>query len=76
VYVLDVRARSEKSSQPVARVLDVAAPNLVTSLLLLSAALVLASRVHMGLYLLVAPMLAALIDGVASAWLLLTKIKQ
>jgi hypothetical protein len=46
------------------------------SLLLLSAALVLVGGVHAGLYLLVAPILVALTGSVASAWLLLTKIRQ
>ena len=76
LYSLDVRARSGRSGQPIARTLDVVAPNLVTSLLLLAAALLLVSGVHAGLYVLVAPMLIAIVGGVTSAWLLLTKIQQ
>jgi hypothetical protein len=43
---------------------------------MLAAALLLVSGVHAGLYVLVAPMLIAIVGGVTSAWLLLTKIKQ
>jgi hypothetical protein len=37
---------------------------------------VLAAGAHAGLYVLVAPVLAALTGGVASAWLLLTRIAE
>jgi hypothetical protein len=45
-------------------------------LLLLAAGIVLVLGVHAGLYVLVGPVLTALIGGVASAWLFLTKITE
>ncbi len=50
------------------------APNLVTSVLLLVAGVLVAFGLHAGLYVLVLPVLVALAGGVVSAWLLLTKI--
>jgi hypothetical protein len=51
-------------------------PNAVTSVLLIAAGIVLVLAVPAGLYVLVAPILAALVGGVASTWLLLTKITE
>ena len=73
LYVLDRRARSGPSIQPVGRLLDTVAPNAVTSLLLLAAALVLTSGERSGLYVLIAPVIVALSGGVLSAWLLLVR---
>lgn len=74
LYLLDRRARAQSSNQEIGRVLDAVAPNGVTSLLLGAAGIVLVLGVHAGLYVLVAPVLVAFAGGVASAWLLLTKI--
>jgi hypothetical protein len=48
----------------------------VTSLLLLAAGIVLVLGVPAGLYVLVGPVFVALVGGVTSAWLLLTKITE
>ena len=46
----------------------------VTSVLVLVSGVVIAAGAHAGLYVLVVPVVAALAGGVASAWLLLTRI--
>jgi hypothetical protein len=74
--ILDRRARTESSDQAIAPVLRAVAPNLVTSLLLFAAGLTLVLGVRAGLYVLIGPVLAALIGGVTSAWLFLTKITE
>lgn len=76
---LDRRARRGSSAragstQAVARLLEAVAPNMVTSILLLIAGLLVVFRLHAGLYVLVIPVLSALLGGVVSAWLLLTRI--
>jgi len=76
LYILDQRAKGGKSNQAIAPVLEAVAPNAVTSLLLLAAGIVLVLGVHAGLYVLVGPVLVALVGGVASAWLFLTKITE
>jgi hypothetical protein len=73
LYVLDRRARSGPRSQPVGRLLEVVAPNAITSSLLLAAAAVLTSGEHRGMYVLIAPVIVALSGGVLSAWLLLVR---
>lgn len=62
------------STQAVASLLDAVAPNLVTAVLLGIAGLLLVFGVHAGLYVLVLPVVVALVGGVVSAWLVLTKI--
>jgi hypothetical protein len=74
--VLDRRAKASRSDQAIAQVLEAVTPNLVTSVLLLAAGTILALGLHAGLYVLVAPVLTALVGGVVSAWLLLTKITE
>ena len=72
--VLDRRAKASRSDQAIAQVLEAVTPNLVTSVLLLASGIILALGLGAGLYVLVAPVLTALVGGAASAWLLLTKI--
>jgi modulator of FtsH protease len=62
------------STQAVASLLDVVAPNLVTAVALALAGVLLGFAVHAGLYVLVLPVLVAIVGGVVSAWLALTKI--
>jgi hypothetical protein len=76
LLVLDRRASRDTKRQPLGRLLDAVAPNTVTSLLLLASALVLVSGFGAGLYVLVAPVLVALIGGVTGAWLLLIRTTQ
>jgi hypothetical protein len=77
MLALDHRARSgadQSGAQTIGRILDVIAPNAVTSVLVLVSGVFIAAGVHAGLYILVVPVVAALVGGVASAWLLLTRI--
>ncbi len=76
LYVLDRRAKASRSGQAIAQVLEAVTPNLVTSVLLLAAGTILALGLHAGLYVLVTPVLTALVGGVVSAWLFLTKITE
>ena len=71
---LDRRAGAGDTSSAAARLLEAAAPNLLTMLLMLAAGVVLAVGQPDGLYVLVAPILIALAGGMASAWLLLIRI--
>ena len=72
--VLDRRAKARSSSQAIARALELLAPAKIVSITLLVSGALLASGAHDGLYMLIIPVLIALTGGVASAWLLLTKI--
>ena len=79
LFVLDRRARSgteAASSQPVAQILEAVSPNGITSALLLASGVTVALGGHAGLYILIAPVTAALGGGVVSAWLLLTKVTE
>jgi hypothetical protein len=74
--VLDRRAKGEKSNQAIGPVLEAVTPTTITSLLLLAAGIVLVLGVHAGLYVLVGPVFVALVGGITSAWLFLTKITE
>jgi hypothetical protein len=76
LYVLGLRAKGDRSNQAIAPVLEAVTPTTVTSLLLLAAGIVLAFGVPAGLYVLVVPVLIALVSGIVSAWLLLTKLTE
>ena len=76
LHILDRRAKGERSNQAIGPVLEAVTPITVTSLLLLAAGTVLVLGVHAGLYVLVGPVFVALVGGVTSAWLLLTKITE
>ena len=75
-YILDRRAKGDRSNQAIAPVLEAVTPTAVTSLLLLAAGIVLVLGVPAGLYVLVGPVLVAFVGGVTSAWLFLTKITE
>jgi hypothetical protein len=76
LYILDLRAKGDRSNQAIAPVLEAVTPITVTSVLLLAAGIVLLLGVPAGLYVLVGPVLIALVSGIASTWLLLTKITE
>ncbi len=79
LFVFDRRARSGvpvTGTEGIEHMLEAASPNGVTSILLLASGILVAFGLHAGLYVLVLPVIAALGGGVASAWLLLTKIPQ
>ncbi len=73
--ILDQRAKGERSNQAIAPVLEAVTPITSTSLLL-AAGIVLVLGAPAGLYVLVGPVLLALVGGVVSAWLPLTKITE
>ena len=66
----------DDTAHALASILEVVAPNTVTSILLLIAGLLLVFGLGAGLDVLVLPVLVALAGGIVSAWLLLTKILQ
>jgi len=81
LMVLGRRARTgpdprDATAHAVASILEAVAPNTVTSILVAIAGLLLIFGLHAGLDVLVLPVLVALAGGIASAWLLLTKIPQ
>jgi hypothetical protein len=76
LYILDVRAKGDRSKQAIAPVLEAVTPVTITSLLLLAAGTVLVLGVPAGLYVLVGPVLVALVGGITGTWLLLTKITE
>ncbi len=73
--MLTLNSRAEKVSRtnPIANLLDRFGPNATTILLIGSAGVLTATQVGWGIYLVVPAQLAALIGGVLSAWLFLTK---
>ena len=74
LQLLDRRARTERSGDRVARLLDVGAPRLVTCIILLVGALLAITGLALGLYLVAAAVTIALLGGVISAWLFLTRV--
>jgi hypothetical protein len=77
LVALDRRARSDTAAtgtHAIGQELEAVAPNGVTAVLLFVSGLLLAVGVHAGLYVVVLPLIAALVGGVVSAWLLLTKL--
>ncbi|WP_285117408.1 hypothetical protein [Leifsonia sp. fls2-241-R2A-40a] len=74
LQLLDCRARTERSGDRVARLLDVGAPRLVTCITLLVGALLAITGLAAGLYLVAAAVTIALVGGVISAWLFLTRV--
>jgi hypothetical protein len=74
LIILDRRAKAHSSRQAIARALDLLTPTKIVSITLFVSGALLAFGVYDGRYALIIPVLIALIGGVASAWLLLTKI--
>ncbi len=75
--LLDRRAGRTTRDQPgISRVLDLVAPNTITTLLLLAAGVLLLFDLNAGLYLLVPPVIAAFVGGLTSAWLFMTRIED
>lgn len=79
MLLLDRRARAisgerDDRASNLASIVNAVAPNSVTSVLLLVAGVLLVFGLHAGLDVLVLPVVTALVGGVVSAWLLLTKI--
>lgn len=73
---LDRRAAGAASGVRIARALDAVTPTALACGLLFVAGALLVFGVPAGLYVLVAPILAAFIGGVTSAWLLMTRVTE
>jgi hypothetical protein len=78
---LDRRARVDPNprddgAHAIALILDAVAPNAVTAILIVVAGFLLVFEVHAGLDVLVVPVIVGLAGGVASAWLLLTRLPE
>ena len=76
LYILGRRAKGDRSRRSPLSWRLFLSPTTITSLLLLAAGTVLVLGVPAGLYVLVGPVFVALVGGVTSAWLLLTKITE
>jgi hypothetical protein len=74
LFWLDRRATASPSTQPISRVLAVLRPRTITTGLLSLAGLLLVLRVDDGVYVVVPSVIAAMMGGVASAWLFRTRI--
>jgi hypothetical protein len=74
LFLLDWRAGRDRGHQAIARVLEMISPNSVTTVLLLVAGALLAFRVSAGMYVLAAPVIAAFVGGLTSAWLFMTRV--
>jgi hypothetical protein len=75
LFVLDQRARRgdrNPETETLARVLDEAAPNTLSAVLITAAGVMAILGLPAGLDVLVVPVVLGLFSGVASAWLLLT----
>jgi hypothetical protein len=68
--------RRDDGAHAIASILDAVAPNAFTAILILVAGFLLVFEVHAGLDVLVLPVIVGLAGGVASAWLLLTRIPE
>jgi hypothetical protein len=76
LFLLDWKAGRNRGHQAIGRVLEMVSPNTVTVVLLLVAGTLLAFRVPAGMYVLVAPVIAAFVGGLTSAWLVLTRVQE
>jgi hypothetical protein len=73
LIVLDRRARSTSSGDPLARLLEITGPYTITTVLLVVSGALLAADLYGGFYVLVACVLVDMVGGVASAWLFVTQ---
>lgn len=76
LQLLDRRAGRIQGQRGIGRVLDVIAPSAITSVLLLVAGVLLLFDLTAGLYVLVAPVIAAFAGGLTSAWLFMTRLED
>ena len=74
LWWLNRRAMAQPSAQPISRILGAVSPDAITTILLAVAGVLLLAGVDDGVYVLVPAMIAAIIGGVASAWLFLIRI--
>jgi hypothetical protein len=74
LWWLNRRATAQPSSQPISRVLGVVSPDVITTILLAAAGVLLLAGVDDGIYVVIPAVIAAIAGGVASAWLFLIRI--
>src|SRR3954466_7347429 len=74
LWWLNRRAMAQPSAQPISRILGAVSPDAITTILLAAADVLLLAGVDDGVYVLVPAMIAAIVGGVASAWLFLIRI--
>lgn len=71
---LDRRASATASGQPIAHVIEAVSPNALTSLLLATTGVLLMLGIDEALYVLVPTVIVAMVGGITSAWLFLTRL--
>lgn len=76
LYALERRAAKRPSDQRIGPVLKAVSPNAITPALLLACGIVLCCGVLAGLYILIAPVVAAFVGGLANAWLFMTRLQE
>jgi hypothetical protein len=76
LFLLGRRARGPRIQQRIGHVLEVVSPNTITTFLPLLSGLLLAFGFDAGLYVMAALVLIALVGGLASAWLFMTRIGE
>lgn len=76
LWVLDRRAATPHTMRRIEGVLDTVSPNTVTSVLLAASGIVLMFGASAGLYVLIAPVIAALAGGLTNAWLFMTRLQD
>jgi hypothetical protein len=74
LFWLDRRATASPSTQSISRVLATVSPRTLTTLFLAVAGVLLLAGVDDGVHVVVPSVVAAMIGGLASAWLFLTRI--
>jgi len=71
---LNRRATAHPSGQPISRILGAVSPDAITTVLLAAAGVLLLADVDDGVYVVIPAVIAAIVGGVASAWLFLIRI--
>ena len=74
LWGLNRRAVAHPSEQPISRLLALVSPDTITTILLLLAGALLVAGIDDGIYVVVPAVIAAIVGGITSAWLFLTRI--
>lgn len=74
LWSLNRQATAHPSAQPISRILATVSPDTITTILLFAAAVLLIAGVDDGAYVVIPAVIAAIVGGVASAWLFLIRI--
>jgi hypothetical protein len=76
LHILERRAGEPPGEQRAGPVLELVSPNTITAVPLLTAGIILICDQTWGLYVLVVPVLAAFIGGLANAWLFMVRLRE